>query len=395
LFGVDCERIVVDRGDDHTRLPRARASTILGGMRIGALAAAALALSPTVARAGNGAKPRTLVQWGEPACMTLVDRSQDPVVHLDYSIEQQDTDVTLDEVADSRTHQFFATCRTSAPLDPLPMWITTADVDAAMMKSLLGNPVAEAQILAGNPEWEACWTRITADDDRRPITFVMAEAGVDWDTTAFERGAYTVHGYTYEPAVNVWAQRAGVVKVHDGDPDAAGPAAAFTTGEQTLYRDGVAWIEGCVDAAVGSTFTAQWAFANEPTPEWIDVVTEAVDGDAFAFEFDPPDELAGGTAALRATFTSPDGRSYTTVMSRMIVVLEIDDPGCTEAGFIDDSCDESEGTAATGTETTAEEHERDATGCACASGRPLRRDAGLFMLLFMSLVSRRRSCDAR
>lgn len=365
-------------------------------MRRGGLAAAVVALWPTVVLGGNGAKPRTLVQWGAPACMTLVDRSQQPILHLEYAIPNEDTDVTLDEVDDSRTHQFFATCRTAVPLDPLPMWITTADIDAATMKALLANPPLPAQILDGNPEWEGCWTRITADDERRPITFAMADAGVDWDTTALERGAYTVHGYTYEPAVNVWAQRPGVVKVHDGDPDAAGPAAAFTTGEQSLYRDGVAELAGCVDAPAGTTFTAQWAFASEPTPEWFDVITDApVEGDAFAFDFDPPDELVGGTAAVRATFTSPDGAAYTTVMSQMIVVLEIDDPGCADGGFIDDPCGESEGTAGTGTETDAMEHAPDDSGCACASGGPLRGAAGLFMLLFVPWMSRRRSCDSR
>ncbi len=365
-------------------------------MRTAALSAVAVALAPSMVHAGNGAHVRTLVEWGAPACMTLVDRSEDPIVHLQYSIEREDTAVTLDEVADSRTHQFFATCRVAAPLDPLPMWITTADIDAAMTKSLLGNPVAAAQILEGNPEWDGCWTRITADDERRPITFVEAEAGVDWDTSALERGAYTVHGYTYEPAVNVWAQRPGVVKVHDGDPDAAGPAAAFTTAEQSLYRDGVAQLEGCVDAPEGTTFTAEWAFANEPTPEWTEVVADApIDGEAFAFEFDPPDELVGGTAAMRATFTSPDGASYTTVMSQMIVVLEIDDPGCADGGFIDDPCSESEGTAGTGTETSAMERERDGSGCACASGEPLRGGAALFMLLFVPWMSRRRSCESR
>ena len=358
------------------------------------LAALVVGVASAPAAASNGAKPRTLVQWDDVPCMTLVDRSQDAVLHLEYAIANEDTDLTADEVADSRTHQFFATCRTSMPLDELPSWITTADVDAAMLKALLPNPVPEAQILEGNAEWSDCWTRITADDERRPITFEMAEAGVDWDTSALAPGAYTVHGYTYEPAVNIWTQRPGVVKVHDGDRDAAGPAAAITTGELSLYRDSVAMIEGCVDAPAGTTMTAEWTFANQPTPEWNAFATDvAVDGDAFAVEFDPPDALIDGTAALRATFTSPSGQRYTTMMANMIIVLDLDDPGCAGSGFIDDPCDESEGTAPSGTESTGSEPQSGESGCTCANDPTKRGNpwlAAFVVLAASATVGRRR-----
>jgi hypothetical protein len=332
------------------------------------LAALVLALAPASVRAANGAKQRTLVQWDTAPCMTLVDRAIDPTLHLEYTIANEDTALTSDEVADSRTHQFFATCRTSLPLDVLPSWITPTDVDAALTKALITTPVPSAQILEDNTEWMDCWQRITADDDRRPITFAMADAGVDWDTSALAPGAYTVHGYTYEPAVNLWAQRPGVVKVHDGDPDAAGPAAAITTGELSLFRDGIAQIEGCVDAPAGTTVSAQWIFADDPSAQWVAFVSDApVDGDAFALEFDPPEELVDGIAAVRATFTSPDGRSYTTMMPAMIIVLPLADPGCAGSGFIDEPCDESESTAVSGTEPTAGEHQSGESSCACAN----------------------------
>ncbi|HET6584849.1 MAG TPA: hypothetical protein VFG69_15430 [Nannocystaceae bacterium] len=377
-------------------------------MRLAVLVGCAVAVTPMSVLAGNGAKPRTLVQWNDVPCMTLVDRSQQPVLHLDYDIPSEDVGVTPDEVDDSRTHQFFTTCRTSVPLDILPSWITPADVAAATAKALLPNPVPPSQILEGNADWADCWTRITADDDRRPITFEMAAAGVDWDTSGLVPGAYTVHGYTYEPALNLWVQRPGVVKIHDGDPDAAGPAAAITTGELSLYRDEVAQIEGCVDAPAGTTVTAEWTPADELTPEWTAFVSDApIDGDAFALAFTPPEEIFGGTAAVRATFSSPSGRSYTTMMAAMIVVLDVDAPGCdTGGGFVDDPCgesdggseagSESEGTAATGTESPEDEHTDDGSGCACANDRSPARDRGLvvFVALAVSATVGRRRCPA-
>jgi hypothetical protein len=366
----------------------------MGIVRPAALAALVTALLPAPALAGNGTKLRTLVQWSAAPCMTLVDRSQDPLLHLEYSIANEDTDVTSDEVADSRTHQFFATCRTSLPLDVLPSWITPLDVDAALTKALITDELSPEQILESNAEWADCWNRITPDDARRPITFAMADTGVEWDTSALAPGAYTVHGYTYEPAINLWAQRPGVVKVHDGDPDAAGPAAAITTGELSLYREGVAQIEGCVDAPAGTTMTVEWALASEPTPEWVAFATDAaVEGDAFAVEFDPPDELVGGTAAIRATFTSPDGERYTTMMANMIIVLDLDDPGCAGSGFIDTPCDESDSTAAAGTDSSAGEPQMGESSCACANG-PTRRHpswlAALVVLAAAGTVGRRR-----
>jgi len=349
-----------------------------------------LALAPLPAWAGNGTKLRTLVQWPDAPCMTLVDRTQSAVLHLDYAIPNEDTDVTSDEVADSRTHQFFATCRTSLPLDVLPTWITAADVDAATTKGLVTVAIPPVQILETNEAWAGCWTRIVADDERRPITFAMADAGVDWDTSTLPPGAYTVHGYTYEPAVNLWVQRPGVVKVHDGDPDAAGPAAAITTGELSLYRDGVAQIEGCVDAPAGTTVTAEWTAADRPELEWVPFVVDApVEGDAFTLELEAPEGLVERWGAVRATFTAPDGRGYSTMMPAMITVLPQDDPGMCGAGFIDQPCAETED--GDGSESSGSPGEVEGSaGCACANDRSSGH-AGWWLAVLLLVFPRRRS----
>ena len=63
--------------------------------------------------------------------MTIVDRTVDAKLVLNYTIPYEDTEVTSDEVADSRRHQFLAFCRGHSRQEPLPVWLTDADVAAA------------------------------------------------------------------------------------------------------------------------------------------------------------------------------------------------------------------------------------------------------------------------
>ena len=226
------------------------------------------ALVPAVASASNMTHPRTPVTWEGTPCLTLHDRSEDPIFHLEYGIPFEDLDVTPDEVPGSRRHQFFAYCRPHHPQDFLPTWITQADVDAAVAAELVGEGVVEtSDILEFSEHWADCWFRINGDDERRPISNAMAEAGVEWDTSAVPAGVYTLNGYTYEPVFNIWTLRPGVMKIHDGDPHAIGPAAAISTGELTPYRDDEVMIEGCAHALPGSTFTAYWAVTPMPNVE--------------------------------------------------------------------------------------------------------------------------------
>jgi MYXO-CTERM domain-containing protein len=324
-------------------------------LAIGGLAAA---LTPGLARASNMTHPRTPVVWDggggecelpqiETPCMTLHDRSADPVLHLPYGIPYEDLDVTPDEVEQSRTHQFFAFCRPHSPQDFLPSWITAADVDSAVTKGLIdAGTVEPSDIMESSTAWEDCWFRINEDVDRRPIQCSMAEAGIDWDTSAVPAGAYTLDGYTYEPVFNIWVLRPGVVKVHDGDPDAVGPAAAVMTGELTPYRNDTVTIDGCVDAIDGTTFTVSYAVVQEEI-EWVEYEAGlAVGGGTFAFEFQPPEELAGESGMIKVDFVDPMDRAYTAYMNENIIVINADNPmGCNSEGgsFIGGPCAEDSG----------------------------------------------------
>jgi hypothetical protein len=179
----------------------------------GLLGLATAWIVPGAAEASNGLHPRTPVQWNDTVCMELVDRTADPVYLLDYDIPFEDTEVTTDEVADSRTHQFFALCRQYHAQEYLPNWITWADLDAAAAKKLV-DPGAfdDLDVFETSPVWADCWSRITEDDARRPITNAMADMDVPWDTSALPAGTYIIEGYTHEPAFNMWSSRhSGVI----------------------------------------------------------------------------------------------------------------------------------------------------------------------------------------
>lgn len=304
---------------------------------------------------------RTPVVWEDVACLNFHNRSEGTTLHLPYTIAKEDLEIGTDEVADSRRHQFFAFCRPHHPQDFLPTWITQSDVDAAVAVPELLQPgtVQMDDILELNSQWDDCWYRINGDDERRPISFAMADAGIDWDTTDAPAGVYTLYGYTWEPVFNIWALRPGVLKLHDGDPDAIGPAAAITTGELTPYRDEEVMIEGCIDAIPDSTYTVYWALTPEPDvePDWVEYLQEDVPGPDFAFAFTPPEAMWGESGMIRLDVSDPEGRTYTTYQADpMLVINESDPDACNDgSGFIGSpGCsDESSGSgsSATGAET--------------------------------------------
>lgn len=286
------------------------------------------------AAASNGTKPRIPVDWTGAPCMTIVDRSAEPVLHLPYAISQEDTDLTPDEVADSRTHQFFALCRSRDPQTFLPRWITQADIDRAALVGAAPPMVDPEDLFETSTEWADCWLRINADDDRHPITFAAAAAGVDWDTSAVPAGTYVVEGYTWEPALNIWSGRPGVVKVvDDPDPAQSDPAIAVDNTEEVLNKNEPVTIHGCVSAMEGSTVTGYWGLA-APEVTWVPFIEDdPVSGDAFALDFLPPEDIAGESAMIRVDVTDPMGRSYTHYMRELVIVLGTEGPGsCMDGG---------------------------------------------------------------
>lgn len=309
------------------------------------LIGSALGLSAAsgMARAGNGVHPRTPVVWEpEPACMTVVDRTVDAKLAFTYTIPYEDLrpQDSMDEVDDSRRHQFIGFCAGHSPQEPLPVWLSAADVMQAEAKGTIKlADLKPDEILETNAMWKDCFTRITADDARRLITFAEAGKPVEWDTTGLAAGAYIISGYTWEPVFNIWTQRPGVVKViDDPDPTKSGPALAITNKDEIKYSDEVLTVVGCVDAMDGSTMTGYWALTSDDTPnvlEWMPFAADTpVSGDSFALDFSPPPESVGQEIAIKAEIIDPMDRRYTAHMGALASILE---GGAGESGDCADS----------------------------------------------------------
>jgi len=313
-----------------------------------AILLAAVAL-PTAAHAGNGDLPRTpVIHLGEQ-CLTVVDRSVDPVVRLEYTIPNTDVCLTADELPDSRTHQLIAFCRGDPPARIIPHWLTRAEADAGAGPQSIACGADEAECPAGltclgdlcgvpgsdvlgeHPDYAGCWTPILSAAERRPITCAAARPGVDWDTTDLARGTYLVRGYTYEPPLNFWAPRLGLFKIVDGpDPADAPPSVAFANREVGLWKNQPLAVRLCVDAMDGSTVDLAHAISvaeADPEPSWTTFLAgEPVTSGAVIFEFLPPPELAGQFIILRAEIVDPLDRRFTAYMQAEVKVEKVEDP---------------------------------------------------------------------
>ena len=270
--------------------------------------------------------------------MEFVDRGVDSDYALVYGIPYEDTDVTADEVEDSRTHQFFAICRQTYLHEDLPQWITTDDVEATVQNYEDFVIPSDDDIFEVATDWDGCWQRISEDSDRRPITDAIASEPVIWDTTTVPAGVYLLLGYTYEPPFNLWSARAGgVVRVHDGgDPAASGPAAAITTGQESACSGDTISTEGCVSALPGTTMTAFYTANPGPDPfdsTWVpiaDAENVPVEGEQFMLDWEVPGEAAGTSAILRIDFTDPNGMTYTAYQYEPIIMLPDESAACAD-----------------------------------------------------------------
>ncbi|WP_146158703.1 hypothetical protein [Enhygromyxa salina] len=387
-------------------------------VRLRALGFGLVVMLPAVAHAGNGAHPRTPVDWSNAPCMTIVDRSQDPIHALSYAIPLEDVDVTPDEVVDSRTHQFFGFCRDRHLEDILPGWITEAEVIAAGAKGL-GDPGVvdlELEVLENAPDWADCWVRITDDDERRPITFAAAAQPVLWDTSMLAPGTWSVEGYTYEPWFNLWSPHPGVFKiVDDPDPAASPPAAALTFFEQTVSINEQASITGCVDAMAGSTMSFSWSNGNiNGEPNW-EVFSADIPAERGSFDlpFAPPLAAASNSVMIRLEIVDPIGREWTAYSRHYIAVVDdVGETGCDDGGgFVGNPCDDGGSDTGTGTEGGSESGDPGADsasstgpgasdagdgggGCSCSSRGAPGFGLAFWSVLGLVLVGRaRRHCS--
>ena len=73
-----------------------------------AVLAALTALTAASSAEASDARPRATVIWPEDgACATVVDRSQNPVVHFEYAASMEDLVLDPGEIETGRRFQFF------------------------------------------------------------------------------------------------------------------------------------------------------------------------------------------------------------------------------------------------------------------------------------------------
>ncbi|PRQ04775.1 hypothetical protein ENSA5_05400 [Enhygromyxa salina] len=357
--------------------------------------ALALLLAPASALAHPLQDVRTPVEWSDAPCMTIIDRSQDPVYPLEYDIPLEDAPILEDEPLDSHTHQFLGFCRDHHLDELLPNWLSEADLEDSVMFGLgtIDTVDLELHVLDNAPHWADCFTRISADDERRPITFEVAADPVLWDTSVLAAGTWVVEGYTYEPWYNLWSPHPGVFKVvDDPDPAASPPAAALTFTEQTVFVDAQIDLTGCVDAMDGSTMTLSWARAGTGDPQWTVFETELpVQNGSFSLPFFAPAEAAGHPMLIKLDVRDPIDRAWTAHARALIGVISSLGGG----GDSDDSDDTGDDTETEGGDTGSDEtgptlDDNESAGCGCSTDN---EDDGpiwaLSALLLLALRPRR------
>jgi hypothetical protein len=281
-------------------------------MLVALIAATALRAAPALA--SNLVHPRTPVVWPDAPCIATVDRSESPTFAFDYEIPAEDTQLSFDEFEDSRRHQFLGFCRQWPAGRPPPRYVSVSDLDRAITagfetSEILGDPEAtlETSVL-----WAGCWTRITADDDRRPITDAAAAEPVVWDLAAIDAGTWLIAGYTWEPPYNLWSRAPWVLRVVDApEPIDTQAAVSLADTADTVYFDEVLELPICVDAEPGSTLTIEWAASKPDVLEWTAQEEFALDGPGeLSVPFAPPPASFGATIVLRAIVEQPVGAVY-------------------------------------------------------------------------------------
>lgn len=265
-------------------------------------------LVPSAASASNGAGVRTPPVFPLAACITDVDRSQDPIFHLDIGLAREDFMVTADEPPDSRRFQFFLVCEdVHRDVLDLPNWITVAEAEDALARGTITALPPDEDILERRDDLAGCVFPMQPVSERIPITCEATRDGLDFDTGAIPPGNYVVRGYTYEPPLNLWSVRRGVVRIYD-DPSDALPSVGLRSPslDGTQLRPGSPFsVRGCAAA----TCDVELQFAS-----LIDVGTQderwqtfaTVGAGPFEVDFDPPEDLVGQPLLFRAV-ADPDG----------------------------------------------------------------------------------------
>lgn len=363
--------------------------------------------------------PRTPALYPPHPCLTQVDRSQVSSLHFDVHIPYEDTQLTEDELDDSRSFQFFALCREPNRLEVLPNWIGPDDAERALEAGIIDALPDPGATLLGSPAWtpghdgavDSCVQII--DPTRLPISCEATVPGVDWDVSAVPAGNYVIRGYTFAPASNLWTSRIGVVQIHDGEPLPVAALVSPVYDAKAFQADGYR-VLGCMDGPPGTTVTLQYASTASDDLDDDAAWTTFAEHDASARWIDERLALSADTVyqglLLRAVARGPDGAQWIAHSPGFVTVYPGDgtsddpvpaagadhcDAGGDESGGIGEPIDDTSAGSSTGdahgdTGGTDPAATRDAAGCACASSRPWAGNSAISAVLMAALLRRRR-----
>jgi hypothetical protein len=406
-----------------------------GSLRGAVFVAALVGVAPS-AWASNVATPRTPPVFKREACTTIVDRSVDPIFQLDFAIPYEDAVLTADELPDSRRFQFFAVCRDHPFGESLPNWAFMDDAERALEAEIITALPEPADVLELAPAWSAGHDGAPGtcvavmNDERIPITCEATDGALEWDTSDVPPGNYVVHSQTFEPDLNLWASRRGVVQIVD-DADQRFPVVSIMfparDGTRAYEHDGYR-VVGCMDGPSGTTVTLSWATAGDLAPEhhdesvWMSfAVLDAADG-TFDLVFEPPPEAVQQAVIFRGVAEDPGGNTWVGHAPHPLIVYpgegESDPPfkpaGPDYCGFYPDEEGDTTGgpepdptgtdedgahtTGLDGSTGTASGGATDggSSGCQCRSGRMPSGATWLgFWLFALTAVKRRRRSTAR
>lgn len=367
---------------------------------------------PPLAHAANGNMPRTPALFPHHECLSIVDRTVDPVLRFAVHIPFEDTMVTADELEDSRRFSFFGLCRDTGRLEVLPNWIATADVDRALAAGIIDTAPAAADVLLEDPTWasghggaDTCVQSIV--DERVAISCAATMDGVAWDTTLAPAGNYVIRGYTFAPATNLWTTRTGVVQVNDGEtlPVAAlvSPVYDAKAFQEAGYR-----VLGCMAGPVGTTVSLQWASTAADNLADDAAWTSFAELDAAEGVIDLEFMMSADTVylglLLRAVATGPDGSRWIGHAPGFVTVYPGD--GTSDDAIVPpppDHCDAGGDTSGGFADTTSggqsessssgAQQDEGGGGCGCDAGDAPARAWGLGLLL-LARPRRRARVDA-
>ncbi len=362
---------------------------------------------PALARGANGNMPRTPVLYPPHACLTMVDRTRDPVMRFAVHLPFEDTMITADELPDSRRVALVGLCRDLGRLEPLPNWIATDDAQRALDAGIIDAMPPPADVLLEAPGWavghdggDSCVQAILAE--RLPIACAATMDGVAWDTTAVPAGNYVIRSQTFAPPSNLWTARSGVVQIHDGTPMPVATLSSPTYDAKAFLDDGYQ-VRGCMAGPAGTVVTLQWASTAsedlEDDAAWTTFDALDVQAGIIDVHLDLPEQTLYLGLLLRAVATGPDGARWIGQAPSYLIVY----PG---TGVVDPTEDRAPDHCEAGGDDTgwlAGEIGADGTaggddvaqGCACAAdgGGPRPGWAGTAWALALLRIRRpRASC---